>query len=95
MTDYISRQKVIDAMYELCDTDKNNPYRENPHIDAIQDKLLEIPSERAIDADEIIKKLDNRIDEFIKKHPDKKNSEPVVMLQELIQMIEEEVEDEE
>lgn len=46
--------------------------------------------ERLIDADRLIEKLDDRIDEFIKKQPDKKNSEPVVMMQELIQLIERE-----
>lgn len=87
MTDCISRKKVIDAMYELCDTDKNNPYRENPHIDAIQDKLLEIPSEKVVDVEKLIKKLDNRIDEFIKKHPERKNCEEVAMVEELIHTI--------
>lgn len=43
--------------------------------------------------DNIIKKLDDRIDEFVKKHPDKKDCEAVVMMQELMQMIEREVEE--
>ena len=48
--------------------------------------------DEATSIDNIIKKLDDRIFEFIKKHPDKKDCEAVVMMQELIQMIEMEVE---
>ena len=45
--DAISRQAVLDAMYALCDTGgtlKENPWRENPHIDAITDALDNLPS---------------------------------------------------
>lgn len=48
--------------------------------------------DEATSIDNIIKKLDDRIFEFIKKHPGKKDCEAVVMMQELIQMIEREVE---
>ena len=48
---------------------------------------------KMIDAEKLIKKLDNRIDEFIKNHPDQKNSEPVMMMQELIHIIRLEVEE--
>jgi len=49
--------------------------------------------DEATSIDNIIKKLDDRIFEFIKKHPEKKDCEAVVMMQELIQMIEREVEE--
>lgn len=45
--DCISRQAVLDAMYELCDTGetlKENPWRDNPHIDAITDAIENLPS---------------------------------------------------
>ena len=45
--DVISRQAVLDAMYELCDTGetlRENPYRDNPYIDAITDAIYELPS---------------------------------------------------
>lgn len=42
---------------------------------------------KMIDAEKLIKRLDNRIDEFIKKYPDKKDCEAVVMMQELIHLI--------
>lgn len=44
--DAISRQAAIDAMYALCDTGetlKENPWRDNPHIDAITDALDNLP----------------------------------------------------
>lgn len=47
---------------------------------------------KTVSVNNIVKKLDDRISEFIKKHPDKKDCEAVVMMQELIQMIEREVE---
>ena len=50
-------------------------------------------ADEATSIDNIIKKLDDRIFEFIKKHPEKKDCEAVVMMQELIQMIEREVEE--
>jgi len=85
--DLVSRKAASDAMYNLCSTDRDNPYCENPHIDAIQDAILDLPPVKTVDADKLIKKLDSRIDEFIKKHPDKKYCEPVVMIQELIHLI--------
>ena len=85
--DLVSRKAVSDAMYNLCNTDGDNPYCENPNIDAIQDAILDLPPVKTVDADKLIKKLDNRIDEFIKKHPDKKDCEAVVMMQELIHLI--------
>lgn len=45
--DAISRQEVQDAMYDLCDTGetlKENPWRDNPHIDAIIDAIDDLPS---------------------------------------------------
>ena len=45
--DAISRQAVLDAMYELCDTGetlKENPWRDNPHIDAVVDTIERLPS---------------------------------------------------
>lgn len=91
--DLVSRKAVSDAMYNLCSTDGDNPYCENPHIDAIQDAILDLPPVKVVDAEKLIKKLDNRIDEFIKKHPDQKSSEPVVMMQELIHVIKLEAEE--
>ncbi len=44
--DAISRQAVLDAMYELCDTGetlKENPWRDNPHIDVLVDAIEELP----------------------------------------------------
>lgn len=45
--DAISKQAVLDAMYELCNTGetlKENPWRENPHIDAIVETIERLPS---------------------------------------------------
>lgn len=45
--DAISRQAAIDAMYVLCDTGetlKENPWRDNPHIDAVVETIEQIPS---------------------------------------------------
>ena len=45
--DAISRQAVLDAMYALCGTGetlKENPWRDNPHIDAITDAIDDLPS---------------------------------------------------
>jgi len=45
--DTISRQAVIDAMCALCNTGETleeNPWRDNPHIDAIIDELDKLPS---------------------------------------------------
>lgn len=47
---------------------------------------------KTVSVNNIVKKLDDRISEFIKKQPDKKSSEAVVMMQELIHIIELEVE---
>lgn len=47
MSDLIERQVVLDAMYALCGTGetlKDNPWRDNPHIDAIADAINELPS---------------------------------------------------
>ena len=44
--DAISRPAVLDAMYELCDigeTLNENPWRDNPHIDAIADAINNLP----------------------------------------------------
>lgn len=44
--DCISREQAKDAMYALCKTGtlKDNPWRDNPHIDAITDVLDNLPS---------------------------------------------------
>lgn len=45
--DAISRQAVLNAMYELCDTGetlKENPWRDNPHIDGVVEAIEELPS---------------------------------------------------
>lgn len=45
--DCISRQDALDAMYALCNADetlKDNPWRDNPHIDAITDAIEDLPS---------------------------------------------------
>ena len=45
--DVISRQAVLDAMYALCDTGetlKENPWRDNPHIDAVVETIEQLPS---------------------------------------------------
>lgn len=47
MEDLISRQAVLDALYELCDTGETlieNPWRDNPHIDALVDAIEQLPS---------------------------------------------------
>lgn len=44
--DAISRQAVLNAMYELCNTGetlKENPWRDNPHIDAVVEAIEELP----------------------------------------------------
>lgn len=44
--DAVSRQAALDAMYELCNTGetlKENPWRDNPHIDAITDVINNLP----------------------------------------------------
>lgn len=50
--------------------------------------------DEATSIDNIIKKLDDRIFEFIKKHPEKKNGAEVESIRELIHTIELEVENE-
>lgn len=43
----ISRQAVLDALYALCDTGetlKENPWRDNPYIDAVIETIEELPS---------------------------------------------------
>ena len=44
--DAISRQAVMDAMYDLCGEEslKDNPWRDNPHIDSIIDAIEDLPS---------------------------------------------------
>lgn len=45
--DCISRQAVLDAMFDLCDTGetlKENPWRDNPHIDAVVETIERLPS---------------------------------------------------
>lgn len=42
----VSRQAALDAMYELCNTGESleeNPWRDNPHIDAITDAINNLP----------------------------------------------------
>jgi len=44
--DAISRQAAIDAMFALCDTGetlKENPWRDNPHIDAVTETIERLP----------------------------------------------------
>lgn len=43
-----------------------------------------------IDETKIIKKLQNRIDEFVKVHPDQKNCESVQVIEEFIELLESE-----
>lgn len=45
-----------------------------------------------IDEKKVIKKLQSRIDDFVLKHPDKKDCEAVQTVEEFIQMLEEEAE---
>ena len=50
--DCISREAVLNAMYELCDTGeslKENKWRDNPHIDAITDTINDLPSVKPIE----------------------------------------------
>lgn len=45
--DAVSREAVLDAMYALCDTGetlKENPWRDNPYIDAVVETIERIPS---------------------------------------------------
>lgn len=91
--DLVSRKAVSDAVYNLCSTDGDNPYCENPHIDAIRNAIFDLPSVKAVDVDKLIKKLNNRIDEFIKKYPDKKDGVAVESIRELIHIIRLEVEE--
>ncbi len=44
--DCISRRAVMDAMYELCGEGslKDDPWRDNPHIDSIIDAIEHLPS---------------------------------------------------
>ena len=45
--DVISRQAVLNALYALCDTGETlneNPWRDNPHIDAVIETIEELPS---------------------------------------------------
>ena len=52
--DAISRQEAIEAMYALCNTDetlKENPWRDNPHIDAITDAIEDLPSVNPLSKD--------------------------------------------
>lgn len=45
-----------------------------------------------IDEKKVINKLQDRIDDFVLKHPDKKDCEAVQVVEEFIQMLEEEAE---
>ena len=45
-----------------------------------------------IDEKKVIKKLQDRIDDFVLNHPDKKDCEEVQVVTEFIQMLEEEAE---
>ena len=45
--DAISRQAVLNALYALCDTGETlieNPWRDNPHIDAVIETIEELPT---------------------------------------------------
>ena len=46
-----------------------------------------------IDEKKVIKKLQSRIDDFVLKHPDKKDCESVQVVKEFIHLLEEEAED--
>ena len=44
--DAISRQAALNALYALCDTGETlieNPWRDNPHIDAVVETIEELP----------------------------------------------------
>ena len=69
--DAISRQAVLNALYALCDTGeslKENPWRDNPHIDAVIETIEELPPvahqpcEDCISKTEVIKSIDERED---------------------------------
>ncbi len=50
--DVISRQAVLNALYALCDTGETlneNPWRDNPHIDAVTETVESIKPQRALD----------------------------------------------
>lgn len=45
--DAISREEAINAIYDLCGENvslKENPWRDNPHMDAVVDALENLPS---------------------------------------------------
>lgn len=45
--DAISRQAAVNAIYDLCGENvslKENPFRDNPHMDAVVDELENLPS---------------------------------------------------
>lgn len=46
-----------------------------------------------IDEKRVIKKLQSRIDDFVLKHPDKKDCESVQVVKEFIHLLKEEAED--
>lgn len=48
---------------------------------------------KIVDAEKLIKKLNSRIDEFVKKHPEKKTGVEVESIRELIHIIELEAEE--
>lgn len=44
--DAVSRQAALNALYALCDTGetfKDNPWRDNPHIDAVIETIEQLP----------------------------------------------------
>lgn len=47
-----------------------------------------------VDEKKLIRRIDRRIDDFVKKHPDKKNCEQIEAMKELIHLIELEAEEE-
>lgn len=52
--DAVSRQAALDAMYELCNTGETleeNPWRDNPHIDAITDAINNLQPIKPQDCD--------------------------------------------
>lgn len=60
--DLVDVEKVKKAMFELCDNEERNiyrnPWRDNPHIDAITDALENMPA--IIEADKEVSTDDDR-----------------------------------
>lgn len=63
-------------------------------LSAVEDMIAEHEKTRKIvDAEKLIKKLNSRIDDFVKKHPEKKTGVEVESIRELIHIIELEAEE--